>query len=298
MDSNLNILVEAKKEYLGQLCLIMSPAIIEVLQEMYDEATKMSKGKKVLVTYQNLLREVQNWSNAMSKKHSDNITNRCSYFNDLLAAVFVACVKILSSVRLRSDNQKINLKLPSNEVFIQTVYNNVAKDIYRDPYVMHESQSEAKRDDELNVRIAVCIEATVKELIPVQQILQTYVSQSDANIDLDGTEGLGDTEDPEFQDEEEYAETEEGEGEGEGEATDEGEPTGATDAGEVMEPVAPQQPVPEFQSAPPPPAMPTGLENEFKTIPNVRKQDLREEVEEEEDDVFFPDAAEKKTSRY
>lgn len=289
MDSNLNILVEAKKEYLGQLCLIMSPAIIEVLQEMYDEATKMSKGKKVLVTYQNLLREVQNWSNAMSKKHSDNITNRCSYFNDLLAAVFVACVKILSSVRLRSDNQKINLKLPSNEVFIQTVYNNVAKDIYRDPYVMHESQSEAKRDDELNARIAVCIEATVKELIPVQQILQTYVSQPEANIDLDGTEGLGDTEDPEFQDEEEYAETEEGEGEG--------EPTGETDAGEVMEPVAPQQPVPEFQppaqSAPPPPAVPTGLENEFKTIPNVRSEEV-----EEEDDVFFPDAAEKKTSRY
>jgi len=27
---NLNILVEAKKEYLGQLCLIMCPAMIEV----------------------------------------------------------------------------------------------------------------------------------------------------------------------------------------------------------------------------------------------------------------------------
>jgi hypothetical protein len=273
----------------------MSPAIIEVLQEMYDEATKMSKGKKVLITYQNLLREVQNWSNAMSKKHSDNITNRCSYFNDLLAAVFVACVKILSSVRLRSDNQKINLKLPSNEVFIQTVYNNVAKDIYRDPYVMHENQSEAKRDDELNARIAVCIEATVKELIPVQQILQTYVSQNDTNIDLDGTDGLVDSEDPEFQDDEEYAETEEGEPE----AVDEGaeaEAVGATEAGEVMEPVPQQQPVPEFQPAPPP-AMPTGLENEFKTIPNVRKQDLQEK-DEEEDDVFFPDAAEKKTSRY
>ena len=31
---NLNVLVEAKKEYLGQLCLIMTPAMIEVFQEM------------------------------------------------------------------------------------------------------------------------------------------------------------------------------------------------------------------------------------------------------------------------
>ena len=117
---NLNVLVEAKKEYMGQLCLIMCPAMIEVFQDMYNEAVTMSKGRKVLVMFQKLLKEVPNWSNAMSKQHSDNIANRCAWFNDLLAAVFVACTKILSAVRLKADNKKIALKLPTNEVFIQT----------------------------------------------------------------------------------------------------------------------------------------------------------------------------------
>ena len=138
---NLNILVEARREYLGQLYLIMCPAMIEVFHDMYDEATKLSKGRKTLVMFQKLLKEVPNWSNAMSKQHSDNIANRCAWFNDLLAAVFVACTKILSAVRLKADNKKINLKLPTNEVFIQSCYNNVAKDLYKDPYVFHEEQS-------------------------------------------------------------------------------------------------------------------------------------------------------------
>src|SRR5210317_2279486 len=175
---NLNILVEARREYLGQLCIIMCPAMIEVFQDMYDEATKLSKGRKTLIMYQKLLKEVPNWSNAMSKQHADNISNRCAWYSDLLAAVFVACTKILSSVRLNSNGQKISLKLPATEVFIQTCYNNVAKDLYKDPYVYHDEQSEYTRDETLTARMSACIQNTVKELIPVQEILQTYMSQT------------------------------------------------------------------------------------------------------------------------
>src|SRR6056300_1193098 len=161
---NLSIMVEAKKEYLGQLCLIMCPPMIEVFEEMYNEAVKTSKGKQVLIMFQKILKDVPNWSNAMSKRHSDNITSRCSWFSDLLAAVFVACTKILSSVRLRAENKKISLKVPTEEVFIQTCYDNVAKELYRDPYIYHEEQSEHIRDEKLYNRITICIENTVKEL--------------------------------------------------------------------------------------------------------------------------------------
>jgi hypothetical protein len=64
---NLNILVEAKKEYLGQLCLIMCPAMIEVFRICTTKLSKLSKGRKVLIMFQKLLKEVPNWSNAMSK---------------------------------------------------------------------------------------------------------------------------------------------------------------------------------------------------------------------------------------
>jgi hypothetical protein len=278
---NLSIMVEAKKEYLGQLCLIMCPAMIEVFQEMYDEAMKTSKGKQVLIMFQKLLKEVPNWSNAMSKRHSDNITGRCSWFSDLLAAVFVACTKILSSVRLKADNKKISLKLPTEEVFIQTCYNNVAKDLYRDPYIFHEEQSEYIRDDKLILRFSTCIENTVKELIPVQQILQTYMSQETRDISLDGE--IQDGIDPEVM-------------EGEDEPME--MPESELEPEPEPEPEPPMQPESDLQ--------PTGLENEFKTVPGVQAPEPVPEPEmgempqpqpqpEEDDDVLFGDAPEQRT---
>lgn len=245
---NLNVLVEAKKEYLGQLCLIMCPAMIEVFHDMYNEAVALSKGRKVLVMYQKLLKEVPNWSNAMSKQHTDNISDRCAWFSDLLAAVFVACTKILSAVRLKTDNKKISLKLPTNEVFIQTCYNNVAKDIYKDPYIFHDEQSEYIRDEKLTSRICMCIESTVKELIPVQQILQTYMSQESRDIDLDG--GIDDSPDPDVIDD--FNTVEE------------------TEPEPLAEPEPEPAPFPVEEPTSDEMIQPTGLENEFKTVPGVQ----------------------------
>jgi hypothetical protein len=273
---NLNIMVEAKKEYMGQLYLIMCPPMIEVFQDMYDEATKLSKGRKTLIMFQKLLKEVPNWSNAMSKQHSDNIANRCAWFNDLVAAVFVACTKILSAVRLKADNKKISLKLPTNEVFIQTCYNNIAKDLYRDPYVFHEEQSEYARDDELTRRFSTCIEATVKELIPVQEILQTYMSQESRDIDLDSQ--VHDSEDPDVFD-----------------ASDETFPEPEMESFPEDEPM---------MGAEEEPLQPTGLENEFKTVPGVQAPAPEPEApipqgiaEAEDEGVFFGDAPEQRIKK-
>ena len=283
---NLNVLVEAKREYLDQLCLIMCPPMIEVFEDIYKEAVKTSKRDNTLKQFQILLKEVPNWSNAMSKRHSDNITSRCAWFGDLLAAVFVACTKILSAVRLKADNKKISLKLPTEEVFIQTCYNNVAKDIYKDPFVFHDEQSEYLRDEKLTVRIFTCIENTVKELIPVQQILQTYMSQENRDISLNGE--VEDSADPDVFD-------------GEDEPMPEPEP----------EPVPEPEPEPEpvLDSAPQPePMMPPGLDNEFKTVPGVKAPQVPETQvpepqvdavggEEEDDDVLFGDAPEQRTKK-
>ncbi|QIG59879.1 hypothetical protein [Dishui Lake phycodnavirus 4] len=179
MDNNLAILVEAKKEYTDKLCELLAPLMIDVFDKMFQEATTLSNNRKVLQMFQKLLKEVPNWSNAMSKQHTDNVINKCSWFGDLLAAVFVSHVKILSSVRLRAGNKKLSLKLPTNEVFVQTCYNNAARDLYNDPYIFAEVQSEYVRDKELFKRFSDSIEMTVKELIPVQHILQTYMNQNE-----------------------------------------------------------------------------------------------------------------------
>jgi hypothetical protein len=293
MSDPLNILTEAKREYIGQLCLLMCPVMIETFETMYEEAYKLSKGRKVLVMYQKLLKEVPNWSDSMSKTHTDNITNRCAWFNDLLAAVFVSCVKILSAVRLNKENKKISLKLPTNEVFIQTCYNNAAKDLYQDPYIYHENQNEHVRNDKLYERFCACIETSVKELIPVQQILQTYMSQTQEGQDLDvGEAEVGDSEDPDILDgyEEETSE----------EPFDNEPPMPGTEPErEPMSEPGPEpgpEPEQEPMSEQEPVTMPgqtSSLDNEFRTI--TTKPEPR--VEEEEEGVLFPDASETRAKK-
>src|SRR5210317_1447987 len=262
---NLNILVEAKKEYLGQMCLIMCPPMIEVFQDMYNESVSLSKGRKVLIMFQKLLKEVPNWSNAMSKNHSDNITNRCAWFSDLLAAVFVACTKILSAVRLKADNKKISLKLPTEEVFIQTCYNNIAKDLYKDPYIFSEEQSEYLRDEKLTARFTIAIESTVKELIPVQQILQTYMAQETRDISLDGE--IQDGVDPDVFD-------------------------GGAEPDPFPEPEP--EPEPEMEPQPEPDHM-SGPEPEPEMEPHPQAQAQAQPQAQPDDDVLFGDAPEQRT---
>ena len=288
---NLNILVEAKREYLGQLCLLMCPVMIETFEEMYEEAYKLSKGRKVLVMYQKLLKEVPNWSDAMSKQHTDNIANRCAWFNDLLAAVFVSCVKILSAVRLSKDNKKISLKLPTNEVFIQMCHNKVAESLYNDPYIYHDSQNEHSRNDKLFERFSVCIENAVKELIPVQQILQTYMSQQEGQ-DLDlGDAEIGDSEDPDIIEDNGMEETTEEPFNSEQQMG--GEPMGGEQTmeepmeGEPMreEPIM-EEPMMEEQNNN------SFMNNEFRTINTAPQSHKPMQRTQDDDGVFFPDAAE------
>ena len=282
---NLNILVEAKREYLGQLCELMCPVMIENFEKMYEEAYTLSKGRKVLMMYQKLLKEVPNWSEAMSKQHADNISNRCAWFNDLLAAVFVSCVKILSSIRLGKENKKISLKLPSNEVFIQTCYNNVAKDLYKDPYIFSENMNEHIRNDTLFQRFALAIEASVRELIPVQQILQTYMTQQTENIDLGDAEVV-DTEDPDFVDEMPEPEPM-AEPESEPMMTDEHPQPQEAPIGEEEPPAEHVEERTGEQSSP--------FDNEFKTINTTEPR--RSEEEGDEEPVLFPDASETRAKK-
>ena len=51
---NLNILVEAKREYMEQLSILICPVMIDVFDAMYREAHTLSKNRKVLLMFQNV----------------------------------------------------------------------------------------------------------------------------------------------------------------------------------------------------------------------------------------------------
>jgi hypothetical protein len=261
----MEVLVTARQEYQKQLCNVMTPHMVVAFQELYEEAERLSKNKNTLKQFQALLKDVKHWNSNIVKQHVDSVSNACSWYNDLLAAVFVSAVKILSSVRLSTERKKLNIKIPSNETFVQGCYENAARELYRDPYIYGETMNEYDRDDILVKRMSACINLTVDNMIPVQEILRANMgNRNPGDVDIETGPPESDDEDPDV--------------ESEGEQED----VPVT----VPEPMQPPEPV----------AMSDGVAD---NIPEEVKDINFDKVQppaggiEEDDDVLFPGAPER-----
>jgi len=142
----------------------------------------------------------------------------------------------------------------------------------------------------------------VKDLIPVQQILQTYMSQESRDIDLDGTHD-GDAEDPDIYDGED----------GGGEAGILPDGADVSEIGNQMGGEEEQPPMEETMGDMPQEGgeempqlgetteeQPSALDNEFRTIPTVRDPSMQQQQEVNpptDDGVLFGDAPERRTKK-
>ena len=169
----MEVLVEAERKYMAKLSGAMAPVMIDAFFDLYAEAKKQSQGRKTLMQFQALLVEVKNWNNTIVKQHTDAIIKTCALFPNLLAAVFVISVKIMSAVRISSDSRKLNIKLPTNDVFVHSCYIAAAKDLYEDPYIVANEMKDSEKRAMLTQRFTKCIKDVIEDFIPVQQILDT-----------------------------------------------------------------------------------------------------------------------------
>ena len=193
----MELINESERRFTKKLCDTMTPVMIEQFWEMWLEAQKEAKGKNTIQAFQQLLRDVKSWNSSISHKNAEAIVKSNSMFPKLLAAVFVIHVKILSAIRTDKKSKKISIKLPANDIFVQECYVNCAKDIYDDPdIIVNKNHSDEHRKRELTRRFTEHIKATVEHLIPMAEILDTYLTLPDEG------EGMG------FDEEEEEPEPE------------------------------------------------------------------------------------------
>jgi hypothetical protein len=186
----MDVLAECERKYMAKLSGAMIPVMIDAFFDLYAEAKKQSQGRKTLLQYQALLVEVKNWNNMMMKQHTDAIIKQCAMFPNLLAAVFVISVKIMSAVRISTESKKLNIKLPTNDVFVHSCYMAAAKDLYEDPYIIVDDIKESEKRCRLYERFSKCIKEVIESFIPVQQILETYIpSFTGGELDMD--QGIG-----------------------------------------------------------------------------------------------------------
>lgn len=195
-----NVLAVAQKEYMDQMNDVLLPFLITNFDEIFERAKVDSKGKNTLITFQQYLKDIKSWNQGILRERTDEIANSCAYFSDLLAAIIVGYVKILSSVRLKMEKQKISIKLPKSDDFIFRMYEEIAKVLYKNPYWMAEDLSEDEKIDNMRPIVSRCMEHVVKTLVPVQTILEAYIGQKgklDVESQVDPNE---DPEDPDLLD--------------------------------------------------------------------------------------------------
>ena len=239
MDNNLNVLVEAKKELLNQLSSTILPSALDCMDSLYAESKVETQGRNTLKAFQEKLAKIPQWNNYQIENEVGKCVDRCGgCLDEMTAACFVATVKIISSVRLSKDSRKVSLKIPTNDVFVLGVYNNVAKRIYEDPYIYHEVISRNDRRKDLLKRMDGVVEETVKEMLPINQILKTYLNKN--AVDVMNGEPVEPEPEPEMEPEPENPMFP-----GDGELPVEDDPEMPEEPMEPMEPMEPSLPMSE-----------------------------------------------------
>lgn len=187
-DYSVHSLIESKNEWCARLLNILTPMIISgfnsIWKDAYQVAIKNGEKKKYLMTFQNYLSQVPKWSTAIVDTECQRIVEKsgCNYLQDLLSCVHVIQLKALSCVRVGQRQRKVDIDIPSLEVFIHNVYINCARKIYSNAYLF-ETEVPAlqvqKNNRELELIIRECIVNTIRDNIPTEKILRAYMDETE-----------------------------------------------------------------------------------------------------------------------
>ena len=186
-DFNVSSLHESKNEWSARLIHIFTPLIIEGYKSIFNEAVQLCKQNnemdKYLMTFQNFISRVPKWNAAIIEQERKRINDKscCGYLEDLITCVHIIQLKILTSMRAGNKQKKINITIPKLDEFIHKIYINVARKVYKNVYLFELNippLQTQKYHRELEILVQECILITIRESIPVENILRAYMDES------------------------------------------------------------------------------------------------------------------------
>ena len=179
-DSNINVLVSARDEYIYQLLNCMTPIVYQGFKSIYTTVYDNIDDKRyVLKEFQSQLKGIPQWNENIIDEEAERIKSKCSFIHDLISAIFITNVKILSCIRSEEENSKLKIKVPTLSKFIHNVYISCARKFYYNPILFYDKlkSNKVKENHEETIRtIDNCIQDTIRKLIPVENILQEYLA--------------------------------------------------------------------------------------------------------------------------
>jgi len=193
-DFNVNTLYESKNEWSARLVNILVPVVVDGYKSMLNEAVilckKNNEMEKYLMTFQNFISRVPKWNATIIETERKRIVEKsgCNYLDDLITCVHVIQLKVLSAMRVGQKQKKIDIHVPKLDDFIHKVYVNSARKIYKNVYLFEMNIPPLqiqKNERELEKIIQECILFTLRESIPLEEILKAYMSETVEEIIVD-----------------------------------------------------------------------------------------------------------------
>ena len=183
MSKNLNIsvLVAARDEYIDQLKCILVPLLIQGFNSIYQDAINLSKNKRTIYKFQELLKQIPQWNQTILQEESKRIKKKCPYIMDIVTAIFVTNVKILASVRLKGSKEDIRVKIPTSDIFIHSIYIESAQQVFYDPFLFYHKNNFGKiQENKYHVKqiISCAVDETIRQMLPFDDILQKYLADA------------------------------------------------------------------------------------------------------------------------
>lgn len=179
------LLIDAKREYVGQLTDVLAPYVVNHMVGLYVAAQERAP-KSATLAFQAALRGIPGWNSNTVARHATDVQSKYCFLGDLIAACFVAYVKILSSVKLHQQKPNIRLKLPTNDAFVHKVYIHAAREFYNAPALLR-----ADRAAKVGV-VRAAVEASVRDMLPIEDILKAYLGNTVDADDIVPSEFLDD----------------------------------------------------------------------------------------------------------
>lgn len=178
---------ESRNEWCSRLVSIFCPLVIEGVRSIFNESWKIcvenDEANKYLMTFQNLLSRIPKWNNQIIEDERKRIIERsgCSYLEDLITCVHIIQLKILTCIRVGNRQKKIDISIPKLDSFIHKVYINTARKVYMNVYLFEKNVSplqSQKNNRELEHLIQEAIMISIRESIPTEEIIRSYMDES------------------------------------------------------------------------------------------------------------------------
>jgi hypothetical protein len=191
-DFNLSSLRESRNEWCIRLINILTPQLVLGIRSIFNSAKALclenGEMDKYLLTFQNFLTRIPKWNNELIQQERERIceASGCKYLEDLITCVHIIQLKMLTSIRVGNKQKKVDLSIPKLDDFIHKTYIHAARQMYNKAYLFSldvKPMEQQKNNSEIELILQKCILDAVRDTIPLEYILRSYLEETEEVVD-------------------------------------------------------------------------------------------------------------------